>query len=243
MTPVTCGKYEATSNMTPWGTPDVPDAEPTASFDVGSGPNNTTCPATPAARPFAPSLAAAGPDSTKAGASSPFVLHITRPDGNQELGSLDLTLPEGLSAKLAGIPACSDAALAAAESRSGAAEQANPSCPASRIGSVKVGAGPGTDPFFANGIAYLAGPYKGAPLSVAVITPAVAGPFDLGAIVTRNALFFEPRHRPGPRRLRPAARRCSTASPCACATSRSSSTGPTSPSTRPIANRWRSAPP
>ena len=55
-----------------------------------------------------------------------------------------------------------------------------------------VGAGPGTSPFFAAGKAYLAGPYKGAPLSFAVITPAVAGPFDLGTIVVRNALYLDP---------------------------------------------------
>jgi hypothetical protein len=191
MTPVTCGKYESTSTMVPWGTPDVPDAEPKASFDVGSGPNGSGCPASAAARPFAPTLSA-GTEPATAGHSSPFTLRIDRADGEKELGTLDLTLPEGLSAKLAGIPACSDAALAAAAARSGAAEQANPSCPASRIGSVKVGAGPGASPFFASGEAYLAGPYKGAPLSVAVITPAVAGPFDLGAIVTRNALFLNP---------------------------------------------------
>jgi hypothetical protein len=38
------------------------------------------------------------------------------------------------------------------------------------------------------GNAYLAGPYKGAPLSMAVITPATAGPFDLGTVVVRIAL-------------------------------------------------------
>ena len=42
------------------------------------------------------------------------------------------------------------------------------------------------------GKAYLAGPYKGAPLSMAVITPAVAGPFDLGTVVVRVALFVNP---------------------------------------------------
>jgi hypothetical protein len=82
--------------------------------------------------------------------------------------------------------------LAAAAARSGKAEQANPSCPASRIGSVTVGAGPGTNPFHTGGTAYLAGPYKNAPLSVAVITPAVAGPFDLGTVVVRNALYVDP---------------------------------------------------
>jgi hypothetical protein len=39
------------------------------------------------------------------------------------------------------------------------------------------------------GKAYLAGPYKGAPLSMAIITPAIAGPFDLGTVVVRAALY------------------------------------------------------
>ena len=134
----------------------------------------------------------AGTESSAAGKSSPFVLHIARNDGEQELSSLEATLPKGLAAKFVGIPYCSEAALATAATRSGQAEQSNPSCPASRIGSVTVGAGPGTNPFYAQGNAYLAGPYKGAPMSVAVITPAVAGPFDLGTVVVRNALFVDP---------------------------------------------------
>ena len=39
---------------------------------------------------------------------------------------------------------------------------------------------------------YLAGPYKGAPLSLAVITPAVSGPYDLGNVVIRAALQINP---------------------------------------------------
>jgi hypothetical protein len=134
----------------------------------------------------------AGTTSSAADQSSPFVLRLNRADGEQELSSLEVTLPKGLAAKFVGVPYCGDAALAAAASRSGKAEQANPSCPASRIGSVTVGAGPGTNPFHTQGTAYLSGPYKGAPMSVAVITPAVAGPFDLGTVVVRNALYVDP---------------------------------------------------
>ena len=55
-----------------------------------------------------------------------------------------------------------------------------------------VGAGAGPAPFYAHGKAYLAGPYKGAPISMAIITPAVAGPFDLGTVVVRAALQVDP---------------------------------------------------
>jgi hypothetical protein len=43
------------------------------------------------------------------------------------------------------------------------------------------------------GKAYLTGPYKGAPLSIAVLTPAVAGPFDLGTVVVRNRVYVNPK--------------------------------------------------
>jgi hypothetical protein len=42
------------------------------------------------------------------------------------------------------------------------------------------------------GHAYFAGPYEGAPFSLLIVTPAVAGPFDLGTVVVRAALFIDP---------------------------------------------------
>lgn len=54
------------------------------------------------------------------------------------------------------------------------------------------GAGAGPAPYYAKADAYLSGPYKGAPLSLAIIAPATAGPFDLGTIVTRTALYLNP---------------------------------------------------
>jgi hypothetical protein len=190
-TPITCGSYESSADLTPWGTPEVPNAQRASSFVVGSGANGTACPATAQDRPFHPALGA-GSDSGAAGAGSPFNLTLSRADGEQELRSVDVTLPKGFSAKLTGIPYCSDAAIAAANGRSGAVEQASPSCPAaSRIGSVTATAGPGASPFPVTGDTYLAGPYKGAPLSLVFVTPAVAGPFDLGNVVIRAAAFVD----------------------------------------------------
>ena len=47
-------------------------------------------------------------------------------------------------------------------------------------------------PLLHPGKAYLAGPYKGAPLSGVAITPAVAGPFDLGTVVVRAPAYVDP---------------------------------------------------
>ena len=106
---------------------------------------------------------------------------------------MNVTLPKGLTGRLKDIPYCSDEALAAAAQQSGKAEQATPSCPAeSMIGGATTVSGTGTAPVTLAGKVYLAGPYKGAPLSMAVITPAVSGPFDLGTVVVRVALNVDP---------------------------------------------------
>ena len=56
---------------------------------------------------------------------------------------------------------------------------------------MNITAGAGAQPYAVQGKAYLAGPYKNAPLSLAVITPAIAGPFDLGTVVVRVALYID----------------------------------------------------
>jgi hypothetical protein len=196
-TPLACGKYTTASAMVPWSTPEGETVHPSDSFQTsvaagGSG----ACPASEAAAPNKPTFTA-GTVAPQAGAYSPFVLKVARADGSQRLRQLDTTLPKGLSARLAGVPYCPEGAIAQAKGREapnqGALEQASPSCPAaSEVGTVTVGAGAGITPFYTTGHAYLAGPYKGAPLSLAVITPAVAGPFDLGAVVVRVALNVDP---------------------------------------------------
>ena len=117
-----------------------------------------------------------------------------REDGTQEMKGLDTTLPPGLVGKLAGIPYCSDAAIAAAAAKTAAPPRrpAPPARPPPKSAAVDVGAGAGPTPINVPGHAYLAGPYKGAPLSLAIITPAVAGPFDLGTVVVRAALYVNP---------------------------------------------------
>ncbi len=197
VTPLTCGTKETTTTLVPWSTPEGADAHPSDSFQTqvaAGGAGN--CPSSEAAAPNHPSFSA-GTVAPEAGAYSPFLLKLSREDGTQRLAGIDTTLPEGLTGKFAGIPYCSEAQIAQAKSREapnmGALEQSNPSCPAaSEVGSVTVGAGAGITPLYVSGHAYLSGPYKGAPLSLAIITPAVAGPFDLGAVVVRTALYIDP---------------------------------------------------
>jgi hypothetical protein len=179
--------------MTPFSAPESgPSATPTSTFETTEAEHGGACPTSASQEPNAPRLRA-GTETPQAGAYSPFSLKLVREDGSQEVTGVESTLPQGLIAKVAGIPYCADAAIAAAAAKTGAEEQANPSCPAaSEVGTVEVGAGAGPTPIYVTGHAYLAGPYKGAPLSLAIITPAVAGPFDLGDVAVRVALYVDP---------------------------------------------------
>jgi hypothetical protein len=188
-TPDTCEPHKTTTALTPWtGNADAtPSGEFTLDNKAGGGP----CPKTLGDRPFSPTYNA-GTQATKAGAFSPFDLHVTRPAGAQEIRKIEATLPPGMVAKLKGTEYCPQASIDAARSQSGANEIAHPSCPSnSQIGKVDVGVGSGT-PFHTPGTAYLAGPYKGAPISMVFVVPAVAGPYDLGTDVVRVAAFVDP---------------------------------------------------
>ncbi|HVY78634.1 MAG TPA: hypothetical protein VG898_09030 [Solirubrobacterales bacterium] len=189
--PPTCGPNRTSHAMQAWsGTPDQGKAD--NGFTLTSAPGGAPCAKTLGERPFAPSFGT-HTSNPKGGAFTQFAMNVGRNDGNQELKGVEVTLPPGLTAKLAGVRYCPESAIATAAANSGAAEAANSSCPPqSYVGSAAVAAGSGSHPFRTTGKVFLAGPYHGAPLSLAVITPATAGPFDLGSVVVRVALFVDP---------------------------------------------------
>jgi hypothetical protein len=189
-TPTHCGKYAVKTEFEPWDNA-LPDQESVQFFEIAKGPDGGPCPGD--VRPFAPKMLAGVTDVT-GGAHTTFVFDLKRSDGDQSLSAVEISTPPGFSATLAGVPYCPESALAAAEaaSASGLAEQLTPSCPAaSKVGESGTGVGAGSRPASFPGSVYLAGPYKGAPLSLAVITPAVAGPYDLGDVVVRVALDID----------------------------------------------------
>jgi hypothetical protein len=189
--PPTCGPNLTIGQMTPWsGTPDAKVGD--KGFILTKAPGGGACAKTMASRPFAPGFDAA-PNSTQALDFTPFTAHLTRPQGQQELKGIDVHLPPGATAKLAGVAYCPPAKIADAAERTGAAERKNSSCPDdSHVGVATVQAGTGNTPLEIGGDVFLAGPYKGAPVSLAVITPALAGPFDLGNVVVRVPLKVDP---------------------------------------------------
>lgn len=178
-TPTACGTYTSEAEFVSWG---GQVKHGTSSFEITTGPDGGPCPS----GAFDPKLNA-GTGNPVAGRTAPFILRLTREDGEENVSAIQATLPEGLLAKLAGVPTCGDGQAASGD------------CPASsQIGTVTVGAGSGSTPVFvpqAGGsptAVYLGGPYKGGPYSLVVKVPAQAGPFDLGTVTVRNALYVDP---------------------------------------------------
>ena len=188
-TPTHCTLYPVTGRFFPWND-ELADQSSNSFFNIESGPDGKPCP--PQVRPFAPRLSA-GTSNPMAGAFSNFALKLDRDDGDQYLGDLNFEMPSGFTGDLRGISYCPETSIAAAAVKEGRSELAVPSCPVSSlVGSSNVAAGPGSHPFHAVGKMYLAGPLKGAPLSLVAITPALAGPYDYGNVVVRVALHIDP---------------------------------------------------
>jgi len=188
-TPQACGAYRTTTELHPWRDPALSDRDNTTTT-IAAGPGGGPCPARPT--PFHPQ-AKGGSINSNAASYTPFYLHLTRTDTEQEITSYSTVLPPGLTGKLAGIPRCSDAAIAAAKRRGGFEEAEHPSCPAaSRIGRTYSGFGVGQVLSYAPGGLYLAGPFHGSPFSIVAIDSATVGPFDLGVIIVRSAIKVDP---------------------------------------------------
>ena len=100
----------------------------------------------------------------------------------QEFHGLTVNTPKGLLARVKDAQQCANDAANTGNCPSG-----------SLIGHATVGAGVGSNPFFVNnGRVYLTGPYRGAPYGLAVVVDAIAGPFNLGTVVVRQAINIDP---------------------------------------------------
>jgi hypothetical protein len=167
--PSTCGDHTVNVELVSWGDRVV---------DSSSAFTTTGC------KPprFAPTLEA-GVDNPVAGSSSPFTVVLDRSDDDEEFRSVTINTPRGLLARVKDAVQCSNAA----------ADKGT--CPAgSLIGHAAVAAGVGSNPFWVtNGRVYLTESYRGAPYGLAVVVDAIAGPFNLGTVVVRQAIHVDPR--------------------------------------------------
>ncbi len=186
-TPARCQPYPTEGLFTPWSQPETEQTPypaqshpeyPGEEFQITSGPDGGPCPT--GSLPFAPTFQA-GSTSGQAGAFTNFSLQLTNPDGDQPLSGLTMHLPAGIAALLAHVTPCPE-------------QQAslNQCGPESLIGTSLASAGVGPDPVQLPGNVYLTGPYEDAPYGLAVVTPAVAGPFNLGDVTVRSRIDVDP---------------------------------------------------
>jgi len=172
--PQSCGPATTSTLLTPWG---GEPATPTSTFLVDGDGHGGAC---PSASALAPTLEA-GTLRARAAEYSPLSLSFARRDGEGDISTLTSALPPGLLANIASVPRC-----ASAQAQAGA-------CPASsEIGEATVGAGAGSHPYYVQGRVYLTDSYRGAPFGLSVVVPAVAGPFNLGNVNVRVALYVDP---------------------------------------------------
>jgi hypothetical protein len=183
-TPTHCGTYTSNADFTPWSNPFAPDFLTTASFSLVEGPGQGACPATQL--PFAPSMTA-GTSSNQAGGFASFSMLLQRDDGTQRLESFRFTSPAGLAGLISSVPPCPEP------------QAAQGACPSSsEIGHATTTSGAGAYPLTIpqpgqpKAPIYLTGPYHGAPYGLSIVTPVIAGPFNLGTIVTRAKIEVDP---------------------------------------------------
>ncbi len=174
-TPPRCGPQTASSAFDGWS---GAGAAPASSFTVETGAGGGPCPG--GTLPFAPSLQA-GSSTSQAGDFTAFQLEIAHRDGDQQLTGVSMTLPQGMAAMIDSVALCPEPQASLGQCG-----------PESQIGTATAGAGLGSEPFTQTGRVYLTGPYDGAPFGLSIVTPAIAGPFDLGEVVVRSAIAVDP---------------------------------------------------
>ncbi len=176
-TPAVCGHYATDAAFTPWsGTELVGQLSPADEFGINAGAGGGGCSGDPLG--FLPGFDAQATD-TSAGAFTGFQLELTRRDGDQALSSVSMHLPPGNAALLSSVTLCEEP------------QAANDDCPASsEVGQATAVAGLGSEPYVeTGGRVFITGPYKGAPFGLEIVTPAVAGPFNLGFVTVRSRLL------------------------------------------------------
>ncbi len=184
-TPLSCGVYTTTSDFTPWSSPFTADVFSDSAFAIESGADGSSaCPSSPL--PFAPSMIA-GASTDQAGGYTDFSMLLQRGDGQQRIERLQFKTPEGLLGMISGVPLCGEPQAAQGTCSS-----------ASQIGNTVVEAGAGPYPLVVPqpgappAPIYLTGPYDGAPFGLSIVTPVIAGPFNLGTIITRASIAVDP---------------------------------------------------
>ncbi len=119
--------------------------------------------------------------SASAGAHTSYTFNLSRADGQQYLSGVKTILPPGLVGAIPSVTPCGEP-----QAQTGACS------PASDIGQATVNVGAGSQPYAFSGPVFLTGPYDNAPYGLSIPVAAVAGPFNLGTVVTRATINVDP---------------------------------------------------
>jgi hypothetical protein len=119
--------------------------------------------------------------SANAGAYTSYTFNLGRADGQQYLSQVKTILPPGLVGAIPSVTPCGEP-----QAQTGACSSA------SEIGQATVNVGAGPEPYAFSGPVFLTGPYDGAPYGLSIPVAAVAGPFNLGTVVTRATINVDP---------------------------------------------------
>jgi hypothetical protein len=174
--PLSCGPGKGEASFVPYGNGRAVSSA--AAVRIASILPGLTC---PGPLPFTPQLLVSAA-SHRAGRASAFSATVHRRPGEALPARFTFVLPAGLSAALGSVQTCPDSLAASGN------------CPpASRVGSIQLAVGSGPKPAVLSGGAYVAGPYRHAPFSLAMALPAAVGPFDLGTVAFRAAARIDGR--------------------------------------------------
>jgi hypothetical protein len=175
-TPALCGNYTTGASLSPWsGNAAVPAP---SSFAITSGPGGSGCSPNPQA--LSPGFQA-GSTSPQAAGFTAFTVDIERPDADQAIRTVTTHLPPGIAGMLSSVTLCQEP------------QASQGTCPgASLVGHTTVTSGLGPEPFTPPvGQVFITGPYKGAPFGLTIVTPAIAGPFNLGNVIVRARIDID----------------------------------------------------
>jgi hypothetical protein len=169
--PLVCGPAKTETSLVPFSGNAA--KEPFSEFVVDSNNAKGAC---PSPLPFAPTQTTQN-QSANAGGHTSYTFNLERSGGQQNLSEVKTVLPPGLVGAIPVVTPCAEPQAAQGTCTS-----------ASQIGTARVLAGAGPTPYAFSGPVYLTGPYKGAPYGMSIAVPAIAGPFNLGTVVTRATI-------------------------------------------------------
>lgn len=172
--PQVCGSYTANATLTPWTTPAQGTTTFSPSFTITPGVNGSC-----SFNAFDPAFSASVSD-TGVGKHPDLNLTVTRLDRTDNLRDMTFRLPPGFAGSVNAASICS--------AGDAAAGTCNSTTPASKVGDVTVQTGSGNETATLNGTVHLTTPDSADTAKLAIIVPAVVGPFDLGSVVIYSHL-------------------------------------------------------